>query len=74
MSLIWTFEFTFNGEPNLSEFIKKQMKAIGGESLNLAIDFKTAKFEDLNLGDNLKEEEVAKLKSLFDELRKNVAD
>lgn len=64
------FEFTFNGEPNLVEFIKKQMKAIGGESLNLAVDFKTAKFEDLNLGDNLKEEEVAKLKSLFDELRK----
>ena len=63
------FDVTFNGEPDLADFIKKMMQEIAGGKLNLNVDFLTSDFKDV-IGDViLDEQKMDKLKKMFDELR-----
>lgn len=76
------FQFTVNGEPNLFEFIKKQMEKVSRQKLNFDFDLKTGTFEDMMKGVDLSQvytgegaEENIKLateslQSWFQELRR----
>lgn len=63
------FDITFNGEPDVSKYIKTKMQEIGGGKLNLDVDFLTADFSDILNGATFDSQTVDRLKSLFKELQ-----
>ena len=63
------FDITFNGEPDVSKYIKSKMQEIGGGKLNLDVDFLTADFSDILNGAGFDDQTIDRLKSLFKELQ-----
>ena len=63
------FDITFNGEPDVSKYIKSKMQEIGGGKLNLDVDFLTADFSDILNGAVFDDQTIDRLKSLFKELQ-----
>lgn len=63
------FDITFNGEPDVSKYIKSKMQEIGGGKLNLDVDFLTADFSDILNGAGFDEQTKKVLQDMFSELR-----
>ena len=63
------FDITFDGDPDITKYIKAKMQEIGKGKLNLDVNFLTANFEDILDGALFDDQTIEKLRALFNELR-----
>lgn len=63
------FDITFDGDPDITKYIKAKMQEIGKDKLNLDVNFLTANFEDILDGALFDDQTIEKLRALFNELR-----
>ncbi len=68
-----SFDVEFNGEPDLIEYIKKQMLELSNSKINLNQNLMTADFSDIIGGEKFDEQTLEALRVLFEKIRDELA-